>query len=232
MLRDRRIITGAVGVVAAVLTLAACGGSGYPSGAQTGTTQNRLAEGEGDADNAENTKPVGNVVTSVVSKKVPEIGNVVMDSKGWIFYRFDEDSAKPATSNCSDDCAKLWPPVLTKNGEDLPDLKGIDPDKVGTIKRDDGGWQLTIGNWPVYRYIGDEEPGTWEGQGVSGNWFVVTKDGKKNLKELPKGTPKPVSLPDESEESSEESSTKSEDSSNTGDESSEEGYDDGGYGGY
>jgi predicted lipoprotein with Yx(FWY)xxD motif len=227
VLRDRGI-TGAVGVVAAVLALAACGGSGYPDGVRTGTTQNKPAEDRADADNAENTKPVGNVVTSVVGKKVPEIGNVVMDSKGWIFYRFDEDSAKPATSNCSDDCAKLWPPVLTKNGKDLPDLKGIDPEKVGTIKRDDGGWQLTIGDWPVYRYIGDEEPGTWEGQGVSGNWFVVTKDGKKNLKELPKGTPKPVSLPDDSDESS----TKSDDSSNTGDESEDDGYGDGGYGGY
>jgi predicted lipoprotein with Yx(FWY)xxD motif len=150
-----------------------------------------------------------------------------MDSKGWIFYRFDEDSAKPATSNCSDECAELWPPVLTKNGKDLPELKGIDPDKVGTIKRDDGGWQLTIGNWPVYRYIGDKKPGTWRGQGVSGNWFVVTKDGKKNLKELPKGTPKPVSLPEDSE-----NSTKSDDSSNTGDETTDDGYGDGGYGGY
>jgi len=225
VLRDRRIITGAVGVVAAVLALAACGGSGYPAGVQTGTNQNKPAES---ADDAENTERVGNVVTKVVGKKVPEIGNVVMDSKGWIFYRFDEDSAKPATSNCSDECAQLWPPVLTKNGKDLPELKGIDPDKVGTIKRDDGGWQLTIGDWPVYRYIGDKKPGTWRGQGVSGNWFVVTKDGKKNLKELPKGTPKPVALPDDSEEDS----TTSDDSSNTGDESSDDGYGDGGNGGY
>ena len=26
-----------------------------------------------------------------------------MDAKGWIFYRFDEDSAKPSNSNCIDD---------------------------------------------------------------------------------------------------------------------------------
>ena len=229
MLRDRRIITGAVGVVAAVLALAACGGGGaYPTGAQTGTTQNKTATDSG-AQGNEDTEQVGKVVTKVVAKKLPEIGTVIMDSKGWIFYRFDEDSAKPATSNCSDDCAKLWPPVLTKNGKDLPELKGIDPEKVGTIKRDDGGWQLTIGNWPVYRYIGDKKPGTWRGQGVGGNWFVVGKDGKKNLKELPKGTPKPVSLPDDSES---QNSTKSDDSSNTGGDDSDDGYGDGGYGGY
>jgi predicted lipoprotein with Yx(FWY)xxD motif len=218
VLRDKRSIIGAVAALAA-LTLSACGG--YNPGAPT-PAQNKPAEKSGT--DGGSTERAGNVVTKVVGKKVPKIGNVVMDSKGWIFYRFDEDSAKPATSNCSGTCAELWPPVLTKNGKDLPVLKGIDPEKVGTIKRDDGTWQLTIGNWPVYRYVGDKKPGTWKGQGVSGNWFVVTSSGKKNLSVLPKGTPKPVSLPKDSDESSSSSGSGSEDEETYGD--------GGGYGGY
>ena len=60
--------------------------------------------------------------------------------------------------------------------------------------RKDGTKQLTIGGWPVYRYIGDKKPGQWKGQNVGGKWFVVKPDGKKNLTCLPKPS-KPVAPP-------------------------------------
>jgi predicted lipoprotein with Yx(FWY)xxD motif len=228
VLRDKRVIIVAVAALSAVLTLTACGG-GYNPGGQPAAAQNKPAADGGSVDEAgteDSSEPAGNITSRVTAKKVAKIGNVVVDAKGWVFYRFDEDSAKPSTSNCSGECAELWPPVLTKNGKDLPVLKGIDPDQVGTIKRDDGGWQLTIGNWPVYRYIGDKKPGTFRGQGVGGNWFVVTKTGKKNLSVLPKGTPKPVALPEDSE-----ASTTSDDSSDSGEDAGT--YEDSGdYGGY
>ena len=208
MLRSRRVIIGACGGLVAALALTGCGGNGGAPAALTAPSVDNKPAGD-DAD------PPGNVVTKIVGKKLPRIGNVVTDSKGWIFYRFDEDSAKPPTSNCADDCADTWPPVLTKNGKDLPDVKGVDPDKLGTIKRDDGGWQLTIGGWPMYRYTGDEKAGQWEGQGLSGTWFVATKDGKKNLSLLEE------SAAEEDGSSSEES----EDSGGSGD-------DGGTYGGY
>ena len=208
MLRSRRVIIGACGALVAALALTGCGGNGGAPAALTAPSVDNKPAGD-DAD------PPGNVVTKIVGKKLPRIGNVVTDSKGWIFYRFDEDSAKPPTSNCADDCADTWPPVLTKNGKDLPDVKGVDPDKLGTIKRDDGGWQLTIGGWPMYRYTGDEKAGQWEGQGLSGTWFVATKDGKKNLSLLEE------SAAEEDGSSSEES----EDSGGSGD-------DGGTYGGY
>ena len=211
MLRSRRVIIVACGALTAALALTGCGlvGGGGTPGPVAGTPVENKPAGEGSEG------PAGNVVTKIVAKKLPRIGNVVVDSKGWIFYRFDEDSAKPPTSNCADDCADTWPPVLTKNGKDLPDVKGVDPDKLGTIKRDDGGWQLTIGGWPMYRYTGDEKAGQWEGQGLSGTWFVATKDGKKNLSLLEE------SAAEEDGSSSEES----EDSGGSGD-------DGGTYGGY
>ncbi|GAB3802330.1 hypothetical protein [Micromonospora zhanjiangensis] len=132
------------------------------------------------------------LTTQLVSKKLPRMGQVVTDEKGWILYRFDKDSAKPPTSNCVDTCAKVWPPALTDGN---PQIRGVADDKVGTVNRPDGTRQLTIGGWPVYRYIGDKEPGQWKGQGVGGTWFVVAPDGKKNLTCLPTGTPKAVAPP-------------------------------------
>jgi predicted lipoprotein with Yx(FWY)xxD motif len=131
----------------------------------------------------------------LVSKSLPRMGKVVTDEKGWVLYRFDKDSANPPTTNCVDDCAKIWPPALT---DGTPQLEGVDPDKVGTVTRPDGTRQITIGGWAVYRYVGDKQPGQWKGQGVGGTWFVVAPDGKKNLTCLPTGTPKPVAPPADS----------------------------------
>ena len=128
---------------------------------------------------------------SLTATVVPRMGSVVTDEDGFVLYRFDNDTARPSKSNCAGKCAEIWPPALTDGN---PALDGIAPDKVGVIMRDDGTRQLTIGNWPVYRYVGDLKPGQWKGQNVNGTWFVVTKDGRKNLTCLPKKAP-PVAPP-------------------------------------
>jgi predicted lipoprotein with Yx(FWY)xxD motif len=177
VLRSKRVIIGACGALTAALALTGCGLGGYNPGAAPAASVDNKPATDGD-----DGQPVGNVVTRISAKKLPRIGNVVTDSKGWIFYRFDEDSAKPPTSTCLEACADTWPPVLVKSAKSLPAVKGIDKKKLGTIKREDGGVQLTIGGWPMYRYAGDKKVGAWEGQGVGGTWFVATKDGKKNLR--------------------------------------------------
>jgi predicted lipoprotein with Yx(FWY)xxD motif len=130
--------------------------------------------------------------------KVKRMGTVVVDEGGWVLYRFDKDKNKPAKSNCEGTCAKIWPPALT-DGD--PELDGVSAEDVGTVERADGTKQITIAGWPVYRYIGDKEPGKWSGQNVSGTWFVINPDGSKNLTCLPRIS-KPVAPPkdDEGEE--------------------------------
>jgi predicted lipoprotein with Yx(FWY)xxD motif len=136
--------------------------------------------------------PPPNLTDTLAAATLPRMGSVVTDQGGWVLYRFDKDTTNPSKSNCEGKCAEIWPPALTDGN---PTLRGIAPDKVGSVMRADGSRQLTIGNWPVYRYIGDLKPGQWKGQAVNGTWFVVTKDGKKNLTCLPTGTPKPVAPP-------------------------------------
>ena len=133
------------------------------------------------------------VTASLTGTSVKRMGEVVENADGFVFYRFDKDTAKPKSkSACDGDCAKVWPPALTNDGK--PKLKGVKASLVGTVTRADGKKQLTIGGWPIYTYIGDKKAGTWAGQNVGGTWFVVKPDGTKNLTCLPKIS-KPVAPP-------------------------------------
>ncbi|WFF09342.1 hypothetical protein O7622_12660 [Micromonospora sp. WMMD1076] len=192
-------------VASAMVALTACAPAGY-NGANSGAAEpvavaaaepTAAAEPEASAAPEEpvaDKAPPSNVkiTDELVGKKLPRMGRVVTDQDGWVLYRFDKDSDDPPQSNCVDKCAEVWPPSLTDGN---PQLRGVSDDKVGTITRQDGTRQLTIGGWPVYRYIGDKKPGQWKGQGVGGTWFVVDPNGKKNLTCLPTGTPKAVAPP-------------------------------------
>ncbi|GIE80438.1 hypothetical protein Aph02nite_63880 [Actinoplanes philippinensis] len=126
------------------------------------------------------------------AQKVARMGTTVQDENGFVLYRFDKDEDSPAKSNCNGDCAKIWPPAVTNDGE--PKLSGVDESLVGTVTRADGTKQLTLKGWPLYRYIGDKKPGQWKGQNVSGTWFVIQPNGTKNLTCLP-AVSKPVAPP-------------------------------------
>jgi predicted lipoprotein with Yx(FWY)xxD motif len=123
--------------------------------------------------------PRGDRTATLVGYNMPNVGGVVADSGGFTLYRFDKDKAKPATSNCVGACVGKWLPVLAGTGR--PALRGIDAKLVGTMRRADGGMQLTLAGWPLYRYTGDTKPGAWKGQGAGGAWWVVTPTGDKNL---------------------------------------------------
>jgi predicted lipoprotein with Yx(FWY)xxD motif len=128
---------------------------------------------------------------ALIARNIPKMGTVVTDVHGWTLYRFDRDKAKPPTTNCAGNCAKIWPPALTDGN---PKLVGVNPLFVGTLRRADGTLQLTLRGWPLYRYLGDPKPGAWKGQNVGGTWFVAAPDGSKNLTCLPPPHP-PISLP-------------------------------------
>jgi predicted lipoprotein with Yx(FWY)xxD motif len=112
----------------------------------------------------------------LAAKKIDKLGNVVTDGNGMTLYRFDHDTALPSSSNCDGPCTNLWPPVTTTAKTVV--LAGIDRHLIGTVARKDGGVQLTLAGWPLYRYAKDA-PGEAKGQGVSGTWFASTPAGRK-----------------------------------------------------
>lgn len=109
----------------------------------------------------------------------PTLGPHLINVNQATLYRFDKDTADPSQSNCDGDCAVTWPPVTIKEGGKVY-VAGIEPAQIGAIRRNDGGVQLTVGGWPVYRFSGDEKPGDENGQGVGGTWFAVAPDGAKS----------------------------------------------------
>ena len=107
-----------------------------------------------------------------------QIGTYVTDGAGRTLYRFDNDSAKPPKSNCNNDCATAWPPLLIKSpGKIFP--KGINPKIIGYVERADHTCQVTINGHPVYYFVTDTRPGDINGQGVNGTWFAVSPNGGK-----------------------------------------------------
>ncbi|MGZ4126357.1 MAG: COG4315 family predicted lipoprotein, partial [Actinomycetota bacterium] len=74
-------------------------------------------------------------------------------------------------------CATNWPPLLLPSGvKSATGGSGVDASKLGTIKRPDGGTQVTYNGKPLYLFISDKSPGQATGQGVAG-FSVITASG-------------------------------------------------------
>jgi predicted lipoprotein with Yx(FWY)xxD motif len=114
--------------------------------------------------------------TVVRAMNVKPFGKVLTDGQGFTLYRFDKDTVNPSKSNCEGACAQTWPIV---KAEDNIVADGVDKALVGSVTRSDGTKQLTVGGWPVYRYIKDTAVCQTKGEGVGGTWFVAAPDGKK-----------------------------------------------------
>jgi predicted lipoprotein with Yx(FWY)xxD motif len=105
-----------------------------------------------------------------------EYGKVLMTKGNMALYLFTKDGKGP--SECYDECATAWPPLLTK-GKPVAG-KGADARRLGTTKRDDGRRQVTYGGHPVYLYQHDR-PGKIFCQDVfefGGTWLLVDSAGK------------------------------------------------------
>jgi predicted lipoprotein with Yx(FWY)xxD motif len=103
-----------------------------------------------------------------------DVGEFVVDAEGRTLYVFLSDSS--GQSACSDDCAASWPPAIVEEGAEPTGGEGV-TGEIGTIERDDGTLQLTLGGWPLYRYAADQAAGDTTGEGVGGVWFLARPDG-------------------------------------------------------
>lgn len=107
-------------------------------------------------------------------------GQYLVDEQGRSLYMFTADTQN-RSSDCYDQCAEAWPPVLTR---DEPRGRGrdIQQDKLGTIQRRDGTRQVTYNGWPLYTFARDHRPGDVTGQdmhGFGGEWYLMNPQGQK-----------------------------------------------------
>jgi predicted lipoprotein with Yx(FWY)xxD motif len=103
-----------------------------------------------------------------------ELGDILTDDNGMTLYLFTNDT--PGTSNCYDQCAVNWPPLLT-SGDPIAG-EGADAGLIGTTERTDGTVQVTYNGWPLYYWINDTGPGDTTGQGVGEVWYVLSPQGE------------------------------------------------------
>ena len=107
-----------------------------------------------------------------------EVGTVLVDRRGRTLYLFEKDGR--GESACSGACATEWPPLVARRRATA--AGSARASLVGTTERSDGRRQVTYHGHPLYRYVGDSQPGQTTGQGsraFGARWFVVSPAGDK-----------------------------------------------------
>jgi predicted lipoprotein with Yx(FWY)xxD motif len=100
---------------------------------------------------------------------------IIVSSRGFTLYHLT--SEKKGTIACTGTCRKTWPPLLVTGSAKPGAGAGVTAAKLGTIKRPDGGVQVTYDGYALYLYSGDKRSGQVGGQGSGGVWYAITPGG-------------------------------------------------------
>ena len=111
--------------------------------------------------------PAGPVVDLAT---VGNLGEVMVGANGHTLYAFTDDTQ--TSTACVDECAAAWPPLTVEPGFTISDE--LNQAGVSTLTRPDGSIQLVMGQWPLYYYAGDGQPGDALGQGIGTKWYAVS----------------------------------------------------------
>ncbi len=99
--------------------------------------------------------------------KTSEIGGkeVLTDASGMTLYTYDKDTA--GVSNCYDQCAVNWPPLMAADD-------ATDEGEFTIVTRTDGTRMWAHEGKPLYLWIKDTKPGDVTGDGVGEVWHTAT----------------------------------------------------------
>ncbi|GAA2480709.1 hypothetical protein GCM10010276_16740 [Streptomyces longisporus] len=177
VIQHRIVLASAAGLVCAFL-LAACdsmnGGASGTSAVGVAPVTSAPAASAPVGGGASGSGQTASTVT-VRAEAVKGGGSVVTDGTGATLYRYDRDRPHPSRWTCAGACVKTWIPVIVS---DSVQTVGVEKSLLGTVHRN-GRKQLTLGGWPLYRYVGDTGAGQLNGQGKGGQWYAVTPAGGK-----------------------------------------------------
>ena len=118
----------------------------------------------------------GQKTATVKLVKSADYGKVLATSSGLTLYHYTDETRGKV--DCKGACAKLWPPLLVKAGTKPTAGAGLTASKLGTLRRPDGGTQVTYNGLGLYRYAPDRKAGDVKGQGLFKVWFVIAPTGK------------------------------------------------------
>ena len=101
------------------------------------------------------------------------VGPVVADDRGQVLYTYADDT--PTQSACNADwCLVDWPPLQASG---VPTKPSSISAPVAVIRGAGGTAQVTLAGHPLYTFAGDLHPGDARGQGIGGDWFLISPDG-------------------------------------------------------
>ncbi|WP_462401652.1 COG4315 family predicted lipoprotein [Pseudomonas sp. Marseille-QA0332] len=94
-----------------------------------------------------------------------EQDGIWVDADGMTLYTFDKDTRNKSV--CTGECAKNWPPLLVKPGEEAAQGRWTQ------VRRDDGAMQWAYDGKPLYTFIKDKITTDKTGDGMRGIWHVA-----------------------------------------------------------
>lgn len=93
------------------------------------------------------------------------MGKIMVDMKNMTLYTFDKDEMNK--SNCYDNCAKNWPPLMAP-------ADAMAEGDWTVVERTDGMKQWAYDGKPLYTFVKDTKPGDMTGEGAAnGAWHVA-----------------------------------------------------------
>jgi predicted lipoprotein with Yx(FWY)xxD motif len=167
----RRATTMVAVALAAIVVLASCGDDDDAATTGTPAPTTTVADATTSAPAGGGSATTAAAAGASVAVGTTSLGDVLVDGEGRTLYVFTADTAD--TSTCTGACLQAWPrytPTAVIAGD------GVDEALLGTITVD-GEQQATIDHRPLYHFASDSAPGDVKGQGVGGNWFVVSPEG-------------------------------------------------------
>lgn len=109
--------------------------------------------------------------SKVVAKDAKVQGKTILTAtNGHTLYSLSVEKHGKFICTKSSGCTALWHPLKVAAG-----VKPKGPVKLGTIKRPEGGVQVTYRGLPLYTFIEDKRAGQTEGEGVKdvGTWHAA-----------------------------------------------------------
>jgi len=107
---------------------------------------------------------VGVALAAPVKTGTTAMGDVLTGENGMTLYTFKKDAV--GMSNCNEDCAKKWPPLMASDSDTGEGAYSI-------ITRKDGSKQWAKDGMALYFWVKDAKPGDTTGQGVGDAWDVA-----------------------------------------------------------
>lgn len=156
-------ISSVVGV-AALLLLAACGGSSGSSAQVESTPTSQTGSG-----------------VKLTAQSVPQLGKILVDASGKTVYAAEQESSGQV--ECTGSCATVWLPVTLPSGTKPVAGPGVTA-HLATIPRSNGEAQVTADGAPLYTFSLDASRGAANGNGVTDSfngtdfsWHAVAPSG-------------------------------------------------------